>query len=103
VPDLAIVEGSAPDVLQGLPRPDAIFIGGGATDHTINTAWTALPGGGRIVVNSITIETQVELIRYFSKLGGNLKTIQIAHADPLGGFNAMRPAMTVTQWSATKP
>ena len=41
-------------------------------------------------MNSITIETQVELIRYFSKLGGNLKTIQIAHTDPLGGFNAMR-------------
>ncbi len=102
VPDLSIVEGSAPDVLQGLPRPDAIFIGGGATDHTIDTAWTALLGGGRIVVNSITIETQVELIRYFSKLGGKLKTIQIAHADPIGGFNAMRPAMTVTQWSATK-
>jgi precorrin-6B C5,15-methyltransferase / cobalt-precorrin-6B C5,C15-methyltransferase len=103
VPDLSIIEGSAPDVLQGLPRPDAIFVGGGATDHTINTAWTALPVGGRIVVNSITIETQAELIRYFSKLGGNLKTIQIAHADPIGGFNAMRPAMTVTQWSATKP
>ena len=103
VPDLSIVEGSAPDALQGLPRPDAIFIGGGATDRTIDTAWTALPSGGRIVVNSITIETQAELIRRFRKLGGNLKTIQIAHADPIGGFNAMRPAMTVTQWSVTKP
>jgi precorrin-6Y C5,15-methyltransferase (decarboxylating) CbiT subunit len=167
VPDLSIVEGSAPDVLQGLPTPDAVFIGGGATDQTINTAWTALPSGGRIVVNSITIETQAALIRYFTKFAGNLgtcrktsaaveapspqavmvggglpstaftssgpqatdgrpaptmtsgsgyvlgqdsvisqqalKTIQIAHADPIGGFNAMRPAMTVTQWSATKP
>ena len=62
-----------------------------------------MPGGGRIVVNSVTIETQAELIRYFRRLGGNLKTIQIAHADPIGGFNAMRPAMAVTQWSAAKP
>jgi len=28
VPDLSVVEGSAPDALQDLPRPDAVFIGG---------------------------------------------------------------------------
>ena len=32
VPDLEIVEGEAPDALAGLPPPDAVFIGGGATD-----------------------------------------------------------------------
>ncbi len=31
VPQLAVVEGRAPDMLAGLPRPDAVFIGGGAT------------------------------------------------------------------------
>jgi precorrin-6Y C5,15-methyltransferase (decarboxylating) len=104
VPDLAIVEGAAPGALQGLPRPDAVFIGGGATaSGTIDTAWAALRGGGRMVVNGITIETQAELIRRFKTSGGSLKTIQIAHADPVGGFNAMRPAMAVTQWSVVKP
>jgi precorrin-6Y C5,15-methyltransferase (decarboxylating) len=103
VPELSIVEGSAPGVLQGLPQPDAIFIGGGATDRTIDTTWDALSTGGRLVVNSVTIETQTELIRRFNELGGSLKTIQIAHAAPIGGFNALRPAMTVTQWSVTKP
>jgi precorrin-6Y C5,15-methyltransferase (decarboxylating) len=104
VPDLTIVEGSAPDALQGLPRPDAVFIGGGATvSGTIEAAWTALPGGGRMVANGVTIETQAELIRRFKTLGGSLKTIQIAHADAVGGFNAMRPAMAVTQWSVVKP
>jgi precorrin-6B C5,15-methyltransferase / cobalt-precorrin-6B C5,C15-methyltransferase len=103
VPELSIVEGSAPGVLQGLPQPDAIFIGGGATDRTIDTTWGALSTGGRLVVNSVTIENQTELIRRFNELGGSLKTIQIAHAAPIGGFNALRPAMTVTQWSVTKP
>jgi precorrin-6B C5,15-methyltransferase / cobalt-precorrin-6B C5,C15-methyltransferase len=103
VPDLSIVEGSAPGVLQGLPKPDAVFIGGGATRGTIGSAWAALPGGGRMVVNSVTIETQAELIHRFKTLGGSLKTIQIAHAEAVGGFHAMRPAMAVTQWSATKP
>ncbi len=31
VPQLAVVEGRAPERLAGLPRPDAVFIGGGAT------------------------------------------------------------------------
>jgi precorrin-6Y C5,15-methyltransferase (decarboxylating) len=104
VPDLAIVEGAAPGALQGLPRPDAVFIGGGATAQgTIEAAWAALPGGGRLVVNGITIETQVELFRRFNTMGGSLKTIQIAHADPVGGFHAMRPALPLTQWSVIKP
>jgi precorrin-6B C5,15-methyltransferase / cobalt-precorrin-6B C5,C15-methyltransferase len=104
VPDLSIVEGSAPVALQTLPRPDAVFIGGGATTPgVIDAAWAALRGGGRMVVNGVTLETQAELIHRFKTLGGSLKTIQIAHADPLGGFNALRPAMPVTQWSAIRP
>ena len=104
VPDLSIVEGTAPAALRTLPRPDAVFIGGGATSlGTIDAAWAALPGGGRMVINGITIETQAELISRMKAMGGSLKTIQIAHADPVGGFHAMRPAMPVTQWSVIKP
>lgn len=103
VPELAVVEGSAPDALHSLPRPDAVFIGGGATAGTIDVAWAALCSGGRLVVNSITIETQAELIGRFKTMGGSLKTIHVAHADAVGGFNAMRPAMAVTQWLGIKP
>jgi precorrin-6Y C5,15-methyltransferase (decarboxylating) len=104
VPELRVVQGVAPGALAGLPRPDAVFVGGGATRAgVIDAAWDALRGGGRMVVNGITLETQVELVRRFKAVGGSLKTIQIAHADPVGGFNAMRPAMAVTQWSVVKP
>jgi precorrin-6Y C5,15-methyltransferase (decarboxylating) len=104
VPDLSIVHGAAPAVLDGLPPPDAIFIGGGSTgDGVIDAAWAALPGGGRLVVNGITIETQAELTRRFKAHGGDLTTIQISNADPVGGFHGMRPAMPVTQWSVAKP
>jgi precorrin-6Y C5,15-methyltransferase (decarboxylating) len=104
VPDLKIVQGAAPAALEGLPAPDAVFIGGGATGAgVIDAAWTALGTGGRLVVNGITIETQAELTRRFKTLGGDLTAIQISHADPVGGFHGMRPAMPVTQWSVTKP
>jgi precorrin-6B C5,15-methyltransferase / cobalt-precorrin-6B C5,C15-methyltransferase len=104
VPDLKIIRGAAPAALDGLPRPDAIFIGGGSTnDGVIDAAWAALSSGGRLVVNGITIETQAELTRRFKVHGGDLTMIQISRADPVGGFHGMRPAMPVTQWSVTKP
>ena len=104
VPDLKIVQGAAPAALDGLAPPDAIFIGGGATGAgVIDAAWAALGPGGRLVVNGITIETQALLTARFKALGGDLTTIQIAHADPVGTFHGMRPAMPVTQWSVTKP
>jgi len=104
VPDLRIVQGGAPEALVGLPIPDAIFIGGGSTaDGVIDAAWAALRSGGRLVVNGVTIETQAELTRRFKAQGGELVTIQISRADPVGGFHGMRPALPVTQWSAVKP
>jgi precorrin-6Y C5,15-methyltransferase (decarboxylating) len=104
VPDLSIVQGSAPDALRDLPPPDAVFIGGGATaSGLIEAALAALRSGGRMVVNGVTIETQSVLIDRFKTMGGSLKTIRIAHADAVGGFYAMRPGMEVTQWSVRKP
>ena len=104
VPDLEIVQGSAPEALAKLERPDAIFIGGGGTDDgVIDAAWSALPSSGRLVANGVSIETQAELARRFKSLGGRLITIQVAEASPLGGFHGMRPALPVTQWSAVKP
>ena len=63
VPDLRIVEGAAPDVLAGLPGPDAVFVGGGASDPgVLDAAVAALRGGGRLVANGVTLETQATLL-----------------------------------------
>jgi precorrin-6Y C5,15-methyltransferase (decarboxylating) len=104
VPDLSIVEGTAPDALAGLPRPDAVFVGGGASRAgVLDTAWEALPCGGRLVVNAVTLKTQAELIGRHEAQGGELVTLQIAVAEPLGGFFGFRPAMPVMRWTAVKP
>ncbi|NNE83030.1 MAG: precorrin-6Y C5,15-methyltransferase (decarboxylating) subunit CbiT, partial [Alphaproteobacteria bacterium] len=34
--------------------------------------------------------------------GGELSRIAVSHAAPVGGRTGWRPAMPVTQWSATK-
>ena len=102
-PDLRIVEGAAPAALVGLPTPDAIFIGGGGTDAgVLDAAWAALPEGGRLVVNAVTLETQAEIMRRHVALGGSLTKIEIARADPVGPFHGWRAAMPVMQWSIVK-
>lgn len=104
VPDLQIVEGAAPDILRGLPQPEAIFVGGGATnDGLLDAAWSALAPRGRLVVNAVTIETQAELTRHFTALGGELLSFNFARADRIGGFHGWRAAMPVVQWTIVKP
>lgn len=103
VPDLRIVTGAAPQALAGLAPPDAIFIGGGADGQMLQSAWSALPGGARIVVNAVTIETQALLSQNYAEKGGELIHLQISRARPVGRFHGLDPAMAVMQWRATKP
>ena len=106
VPDLAVVHGQAPEALTGLPAPDAIFIGGGlgdGEDELVEAAWGALPRGGRLVINAVTLETQTLLTKLYAERGGELTSIAVARADPVGRYHGWRPAMPVVQWAADKP
>jgi len=104
VPELSIVQGEAPNVLTGLPQPDTVFIGGGINDErVIDVAWNALPPGGRIVANAVTLEGEGSMLAARHSYGGELVRIDIAHADPVGRFTSWRPKLTVTQWRAVKP
>lgn len=104
VPGLRVVVGSAPDALGGLPTPDAVFIGGGLTaPGLLDAAWAALAPGGRLVVNTVTLESEAVLTDRYRRHGGELVKLSVAHAVPVGGFTGWRQAMPVTQWSVTKP
>jgi precorrin-6Y C5,15-methyltransferase (decarboxylating) len=103
VPNLDIVQGSAPEALSGLAPPDSIFIGGGASDAVIAACRQALKPGGRLVVNAVTIETEARLTAHFTETGGSLTRLSVAEADPIGRFHGWRPAMPITQWIFRKP
>jgi precorrin-6B C5,15-methyltransferase / cobalt-precorrin-6B C5,C15-methyltransferase len=104
VPELEIMQGAAPGVLAGLPVPDAIFVGGGASDPgVLDAVKAALRAGGRLVVNAATLQTEALLLARYSDLGGELIRIAIARADPVGTMTAWRPALPVTQWRWVKP
>jgi precorrin-6Y C5,15-methyltransferase (decarboxylating) len=104
VPGLELVEGRAPHALAGLATPDAVFIGGGASEGgVLDAAIAVLRSGGRLVVNAVTLETEGELIARHTALGGALTRIEIARAEPVGCKTGWRAAMPVTQWTWVKP
>jgi precorrin-6Y C5,15-methyltransferase (decarboxylating) len=99
VPELAVIEGAAPDSLIGLTPPDAIFVGGGGSvPGLLDDCITALKPGGRLVTNAVTLETEAALMARHGRLGGDLVRIAVARADRVGGKTGWRPAMPVTQW-----
>ncbi len=104
VPRLELVIGDAPAALAGLPPPDKVFIGGGAQDAgVVQAAWAALPSGGRLVINAVTIETEALLFAGHAAHGGMLTRLSVDRLDTVGSMHGFRPAMTVTQWVAVKP
>ncbi|MFD7972560.1 precorrin-6y C5,15-methyltransferase (decarboxylating) subunit CbiE [Streptomyces clavifer] len=103
VPALRVVTGRAPDALAGLPVPDAVFIGGGLTvPGLLDACWDALPAGGRLVANTVTLESEALLADRYRRFGGALVRLAVSHAVPVGGFTGWRQAMPVTQWSVRK-
>jgi precorrin-6Y C5,15-methyltransferase (decarboxylating) len=100
---LTIVEGRAPEALAGLETPDAIFIGGGGSEPGVmEAAIAALPSGGRLVANAVTLEMEALLLARQTELGGELTRISVSRAAPVGSMQGWRPAMPVTQWSWVK-
>lgn len=90
------------DVIDTLPRPDAVFIGGGADRATIERAWGALGAGGRLVVHTVTIDTEHMVIEAMQRHGGELRRISIERAEPLGRYLSWKPARPVVEWSVTR-
>ena len=104
VPGLQVVEGRAPEALAGLPAPDAVFVGGGATAQgLLEACWSALPPGGRLVANAVTVESESVLATWFAGVGGDLVRLAVQRAEPVGGFTGWKSAMPVTIWSVVKP
>lgn len=103
VPGLRVVTGRAPGALDGLPSPDAVFIGGGATrSGVLDTCLNALRPGGRLVVHGVTLDTERILADSYVAYGGELTRIAVETAAPIGSFTGWAPARTVTQWTLTR-
>ena len=109
VPMLEIISGTAPESLKNLPAPDAIFIGGGlaspelpASGNLMDTCWKALNPGGRLVANSVTLESEQQLLKWQKINGGDLSRLNLSHAESIGKFQGWESLRPVTQLSVIK-
>jgi precorrin-6Y C5,15-methyltransferase (decarboxylating) len=104
VPELTVVEGMAPGAFEGLPIPQAIFVGGGATGlGGLDGLIKVLDRGGRLVANAVTLETEALLLAHHARLGGELTRLAVTRAGPIASMTAWHGAMPVTQWVFGKP
>lgn len=104
VPALEVVVGPAPAALADLPRPDAVFVGGGVTaPGLLDTCWDALAPGGRLVAAAVTLESERVLVDWRAEHGGELTRLGVETADALGSFTGWRPARPVVHLERVKP
>ncbi|HML46892.1 MAG TPA: hypothetical protein PKE04_09100, partial [Clostridia bacterium] len=90
---LKVVSGEAPDVLQGLPAPDRVFVGGsgGKLREILRVVRKANPKA-RVVVNAITLETLTEALETLAPPEfKDLEVTQVSatRARPVGAYHMM--------------
>lgn len=88
--NVTVVAGRAPEVLETLETPDAVFIGGskGSMAEIISAVLDRLAPGGRLVVNAITLENAGEAYQTLRKHGlvPEVTLVQIARAEKLAHY-----------------
>lgn len=94
--------GDWPTLIGALPRPDAVFVGGGLDGDRMAGLWARLPEGTRLVVNTVTIGTEALVADWHGRQGGSLHRFDIAEAAALGRMQGWQPARPVVQWSVER-
>lgn len=79
VSHLNVVHGVLPDVLDQLPDPDRIFIGGGGVHlpQIITAGAQRLLAGGIIVINTVLLKSMADSIETLEQLGFDVDIIQM--------------------------
>ena len=95
---MIIVEGTAPGALAALAAPDAVFVGGGCDADLLDMLWARIAPGTRLVVNAVTIETEMLLAQWHAERGGTLLRLDVAEAAPLGRMRGWLASRPVVQW-----
>jgi precorrin-6Y C5,15-methyltransferase (decarboxylating) len=92
VSNLKAVHGTAPAVFEGLPPPDAIFVGG--TGHEVarllESAYAALRPGGRMAVNVATLESLAATYAALKTLAGSVQVLLVNIARGVEQLETLR-------------
>ncbi|MBY0350556.1 precorrin-6y C5,15-methyltransferase (decarboxylating) subunit CbiE [Tabrizicola sp.] len=95
-------QAQAPEGLESLPCPDAVFVGGGATARLLAQVWEVIPSGTRLVLNAVTIETEALVLDWSARHGGALLKINLSEPVAIGRKRGWKAALPILQWSVTR-
>ena len=98
--NIKVVEGLAPDVLKGLPTPTHAFVGGSSGNmRDIMAALLERNPDVRIVVNTVTLESQNEAFECAREFGFDTMdavTVNISRSRAVGRYHMMSAQNPVT-------
>lgn len=96
--NVTVVKGRAPEALEELPRPSAVFIGGTGGEmeailRHVDAAAKRQPSGCRVVANLATLEHLVHMQRLMETLGWRPDVTQaiIARGREIAGLTRLAP------------
>ncbi len=92
VPNVRIVQGRAPEVLAGLPDPDAIFVGGTGrqVEPVLKAAYDRLTPGGRLALNVAAIDSLAAAHRTLKDLAGEVQVWNVSVSRGIDQMDRMR-------------
>ena len=92
VPNVRPVLGRAPEVLGGLPEPDAVFVGGTGrqADQVLSVAYGRLCSGGTLAVNVATIEGLASAYHALKSLAGEVRVWNVGIARGIEQMERLR-------------
>jgi precorrin-6Y C5,15-methyltransferase (decarboxylating) len=100
-----LMDGKAPQHLDGWPNPDAVFIGGsgGELGELIGLILGRLNPGGRLVMNFVTLENLAAATAALSAAGAGWDVVQLqaSRSQPILDMHRMaaqNPVWIVTAW-----
>ncbi len=105
IDNLTVIEGEAPDALQGLPDCNAAIIGGSGSrlSGILDEISARLKTGGRVVINCITIQTLAAALDYLRNHSDDYSyeaiQVQINRLQAVGAYDmakAINPIYIVT-------
>ena len=102
--NVQIIAGGAPDALEALADPDAVFVGGsgGHLTEILDVAMERLRDGGRIVVNLAALERTQDVYRLFRSAGLVAEMVMVNSSrgkdmpDGTVRLEALNPVFVVT-------
>jgi precorrin-6B C5,15-methyltransferase / cobalt-precorrin-6B C5,C15-methyltransferase len=92
VPNVKAVLGRAPEILEGLPDPDAVFVGGTGRqlDLVLGAAYSRLCQGGSMAINVATIEGLSAAYHKLKSLGGEVRVWNVTIARGIEQMDRLR-------------